>query len=317
MHAGDHFTVAVLVSSPQETLNAAGSIISFPAKLLSVDSVVNTPSILTLWVEQPTFSNALGTVSWTGVVPNPGFTGSTGHILSIGFTAKNTGTATLAFTSSSVLANDGSGTNILTAANPATVSISASTGRPPSSSQPTTETPKPQVIFVQQLQQETVPSAPSGLLSFWAVMPPWVQASILIFIGLATIVFALVILGFGVVVLAWLWSALWHGRYRLLGLLTLPAHAFRNAIFAAGRFFGMAERELKGDIDYSMHHLAGEIKKTSHPESFKQVCIGYFYLLRDVARRFLIRDSSKIQTPKIKTEIDVSTEQAPVDVLED
>ncbi|MDE2173200.1 MAG: hypothetical protein KGJ31_01180 [Patescibacteria group bacterium] len=122
--AGEMFTEVVRVSSTDQALNATAGTINFPTDLLSAVSVSNANSILTLWVQQPTFSNAHGTVKWSGVVPNPGFTGGSGRVLSVRFIAQKTGTANLRFTSSEVLANDGSGTNILTAANPATVFIS-------------------------------------------------------------------------------------------------------------------------------------------------------------------------------------------------
>ena len=124
---GEVFTETVLVSSASQALNATSGTVTFPNNLLSVTSVSEANSILTLWVQQPTFSNYLGTLSWSGVVPNPGFTGTRGRVLSIRFVAKSTGVATIRFSSSEVLANDGNGTDILTAANPTSVSITSST----------------------------------------------------------------------------------------------------------------------------------------------------------------------------------------------
>lgn len=134
--AGEAFTETVSVSSSDQALNATSGTVTFPTDLLSVSSVSNANSILTLWVEQPTYSNYLGTVTWSGVVPNPGFIGAGGRVLSIRFFAKRAGTATIAFSSSEVLANDGNGTNILTAAHPASVSISSSL---PQQSQPSAD----------------------------------------------------------------------------------------------------------------------------------------------------------------------------------
>ncbi|MFZ2072627.1 MAG: hypothetical protein WAV10_03035, partial [Minisyncoccia bacterium] len=53
-------------------------------------------------------------VSFEGVIPNPGFIGTKGRILSITFKVKSTFQAELSFSSASVLANDGLGTNVLT-----------------------------------------------------------------------------------------------------------------------------------------------------------------------------------------------------------
>ncbi len=47
------------------------------------------------------------------MVPNPGFTGSAGRVITINFKAVSQGDAPIRFSSGSVLANDGNGTNIL------------------------------------------------------------------------------------------------------------------------------------------------------------------------------------------------------------
>ena len=120
---GDSFTAAILVSSPDRALNAVSGVIAFPADKLSVTSVSKLNSILTLWIQDPTFSNQDGTVNFSGVIPNPGWTGLRGQIITIQFRALKPGAATVEFSSSAVLANDGNGTNILTAATPGAVSV--------------------------------------------------------------------------------------------------------------------------------------------------------------------------------------------------
>ena len=61
----------------------------------------------------------------------PGFTGSAGKIMTVTFKAKASGSAMLLFTNSSVLANDGNGTNVLTATSTATSTINGVTPVPP------------------------------------------------------------------------------------------------------------------------------------------------------------------------------------------
>ena len=119
---GSAITVTVRVSSTAQAMNASSGEISFPSDLLRVSSVTKGP-VLTLWVQDPSYSNIDGTVQWTGVAPNPGYQGSGGAILSVTFVAKKAGVAQISFGSSQVLANDGSGTNILMAANPASITI--------------------------------------------------------------------------------------------------------------------------------------------------------------------------------------------------
>ena len=113
-NVGQTFSVSVYVSSADQSMNAASGIISFPKDKLNVVSLSKTGSIFSLWVQDPTFSNSAGTITFEGIVLNPGFNGSAGKIITLNFKAKATGNAPLTFSSGSVLANDGKGTNILT-----------------------------------------------------------------------------------------------------------------------------------------------------------------------------------------------------------
>jgi hypothetical protein len=112
---GASFTVGVYISTPSDKpANAISSTVSFPTNLLEVSSVSTAGSIVTLWVANPTYSNANGSVHFEGVIVNPGYNGNAGKLVSITFKAKASGTANVTFPSGSILANDGLGTNILT-----------------------------------------------------------------------------------------------------------------------------------------------------------------------------------------------------------
>jgi Sec-independent protein translocase protein TatA len=104
-------------------MNAVQGEISFPTNRLEVLSISQTNSVISLWVQNPTFSNQDGTIDFGGVSPNPGFQGNGGNIITIRFEAKNSGSAALTFNSGSVLANDGKGTNILTSMGSANFAI--------------------------------------------------------------------------------------------------------------------------------------------------------------------------------------------------
>src|SRR3989344_1514398 len=110
---GSTFSVNVSVESTDQAMNAASGIVSFPWDKLEVVSISKQGSIFSLWPAEPSFSNNQGTVSFEGIVLNPGYTGASGKILTITFRARNTGQANLNFSTGSVLANDGTGTNIL------------------------------------------------------------------------------------------------------------------------------------------------------------------------------------------------------------
>ncbi|HVY56000.1 MAG TPA: hypothetical protein VHC46_09620, partial [Thermodesulfobacteriota bacterium] len=136
---GQTFSARVYVSSLAQAINAVSGTVTFPVEKLQVVSVSKTGSILTLWVQDPSFSNSQGTVSFEGVVPNPGFSGSGGSLVTITFRVVGQGTAQIKFSSGSVLANDGSGTNILKNLYNATYMLSGSTE--PASPAPTVSAP--------------------------------------------------------------------------------------------------------------------------------------------------------------------------------
>jgi len=110
---GETFSVRIMVSSPRQSINAISGVLSFPTDRLQVVSVSKIGSVLSLWVQEPTFSNSQGTVTFEGVVPNPGFAESNGRVLGINFKVSGTGPAEIRMKSGSLLANDGYGTNVL------------------------------------------------------------------------------------------------------------------------------------------------------------------------------------------------------------
>ncbi len=110
---GDSFSVNVLVSSPAQAVNAVSGSLIFPADKLQVTSISKTASVVNFWVQEPAYSNTAGTVDFEGVILNPGFTGGSGRIITISFKAKSSGIASISYSTGSVLANDGSGTNVL------------------------------------------------------------------------------------------------------------------------------------------------------------------------------------------------------------
>ncbi len=142
---GKSVTVSIGVVSSDQAMNAASGVLTFPADKLEVVSVSKTGSIISLWVQEP--SSTASTVNFEGIVLNPGYTGSAGKILSVTFKAKAAGAANLSFSSGSVLANDGEGTNILSGMGKATITITGATEKPetpvspvvpPTENQPTT-----------------------------------------------------------------------------------------------------------------------------------------------------------------------------------
>lgn len=120
---GNIVSVGVYVDTGGKAINNAEATIEFPTDVLEVISVSKKPSIFTLWVEEPSFSNYTGTVSFNGGVANPGFTGGNGSIASITFRAKKAGSASLLFSASAVRQNDGLGTDILSVKNGSSITV--------------------------------------------------------------------------------------------------------------------------------------------------------------------------------------------------
>lgn len=125
VQAGDIVTARVVVNSGGVAINNAEATLMFPSDVLNVVSISKSGSIFSLWVEEPAFSNAAGSITFNGGVPNPGFTGSAGTIISVTFQAKKAGTASLSLSGAAVRANDGLGTNVLQAVNGAQITVSA------------------------------------------------------------------------------------------------------------------------------------------------------------------------------------------------
>jgi len=139
-------------------MNAISANISFPNNLLQVVSLSKTNSIITNWVQEPSFSNTNGTITLEGIVLNPGYQGASGRILSITFKARAVGTAEIVFTSSSVLANDGLGTNILKSIGKAQFIIKSTTITEPGAGEATTPTPKAGAPTAIKIQSPTHPN---------------------------------------------------------------------------------------------------------------------------------------------------------------
>jgi hypothetical protein len=121
---GDTINVVVYVDSGGESINAVSAKVNFSTDTMSASSVSKFGSIINLWAQEPTYSNSGGNASFEGVVLS-GYNGSFGNTATISFKAKSVGVARLSFASASVLANDGSGTDVLTSRGSASFNIEA------------------------------------------------------------------------------------------------------------------------------------------------------------------------------------------------
>jgi len=111
---GNIVNVKVLVGTQGKSINNTEATIAFPADLLEVLSITKSSSIFNLWVEEPKFSNPLGSITFNGGLPTPGYVGEGGEVASITFKAKKTGNASIVFVDAAIRENNGLGTDILT-----------------------------------------------------------------------------------------------------------------------------------------------------------------------------------------------------------
>lgn len=114
---GDTFSVEVRLNTGGVAINAAEGTVLFEQSKMRVISVSKAGSIFNLWTTEPKFDNANGTVDFGGGLPDPGYTGNSGLIITIYFKAigatTEKGYSDTVLVSGAVLANDGQGTNIL------------------------------------------------------------------------------------------------------------------------------------------------------------------------------------------------------------
>ncbi len=122
--------VRLRIDTAGASINAAQATMLFPANLLQVKSISKEGSVFNFWLQDPTFSNDAGTISFIGGTPS-GVSGSSLQVISIIFTTKGVGSAAISFSDGAITAADGTGTNILDALNGATFSISSTVSVPP------------------------------------------------------------------------------------------------------------------------------------------------------------------------------------------
>lgn len=153
--AGKSFTVSIVLNTEGKPVNAADGQLSFSPQELQVVSISRASSIFNLWTEEPSFSNARGTITFSGGSPS-GYKGASGSIAIITFKSLGAGTPKVTFSNGSALAADGMGTNVLTAMNGGTYTIVAESASPAPEYIPPANTPKAPVVTSSTHSDESV-----------------------------------------------------------------------------------------------------------------------------------------------------------------
>ncbi len=157
---GRSFTVSLTADSPQG-FNSGNAVLNFDSTILTVTGVSKVNSAFSLWAVEPSFDNAKGTVSFEGGNTAP-LTGKK-TLLSVTFKTLKEGQAQLSYSSGSILAADGKGTDILGTKGTATFEVSAAAAEPPP---PVSTTPPVPVGPVPDAPEVSVVSHPNEELFY-------------------------------------------------------------------------------------------------------------------------------------------------------
>jgi len=298
-HFGENFIVRVNMTT-DTAVNAVSGTIVFPTEYLEViviDSQSNTDSIIDLWTQKPSFSNAgqNGNINFEGLVLNPGFTGVAGKVIGISFRVKKIGTAKLTFSSFSILANDGLGTNIGGSITPANFSLLPKTNIPPSveelQTQKEAKTIARKITEIEGYLQTLGQPQPNETLRYWQILPFWIQISILALVSIASIILLFAILSFGIIILVWILSNVWRRRKdftRLLKYVILNIKILFGKTLIALR---LAEKEFVDDVYYAIEELKKDLKKAEKHPSFSKITKDYWTSILRIIKRFFTKDS--------------------------
>ena len=172
-YVGDTFFVRLLANIDGLSVNASQAKIYYPTDKLEITNISKSNSIFTLWVEEPQFSSKTGVFTFAGGLPNPGYMGSAGQIITLIFRAKAVGEAEVTLGEEKILANDSHGTDIFSSSRGAKYTIKS---RPQVTPTTTPEVERPTTVVDNQppypfeilVDNEGDPTNPSPLLYFEA-----------------------------------------------------------------------------------------------------------------------------------------------------
>lgn len=127
---GSTFTVTLVLQSPGESINAVSGVLTYPADLLSVVSYSKVGSFISYWPQEPDFSNTTGVLHFDGLLLEKEFSAASGTMLRVTFRVKKSGVATLSFPKAQAFLADGSGKDVVTAANALKLTLGGATVEP-------------------------------------------------------------------------------------------------------------------------------------------------------------------------------------------
>ncbi len=109
---GSEFTADVKMDTEGVGINASQGTISFSPDVLSVLKIDRTNSVFNFWLQEPSFTNSTGRVTFLGGSTS-GFAGTSLEVFRVTFKVKGIGKSDITFIDGAITASDGSGTNVM------------------------------------------------------------------------------------------------------------------------------------------------------------------------------------------------------------
>lgn len=120
INVGQSATVSLYIST-DSAINSGSGIIVLPTTYASATATSKSGSIFTLWTTEPSISGS--SINFGGGLANPGYTGSSGRVISFTVKGKAEGTGLITLNSGQILANNGLGTNLFSGSSNATINV--------------------------------------------------------------------------------------------------------------------------------------------------------------------------------------------------
>ncbi|MGA2417677.1 MAG: cohesin domain-containing protein [Candidatus Staskawiczbacteria bacterium] len=164
---GDQFNADIKIDSEDVGVNAAQATIKFSPAILQVVSIDKTSSVFNFWIQDPTFDNTAGQITFIGGSAS-GLLGKSLQVIRVVFKAKGLGQSDLIFTDGAVTASDGSGTNVLSAMNKSTITVASAA---------TASAAQVQTIERTPITSDTGPAKPAVIVPLYPDPAKWYNTS--------------------------------------------------------------------------------------------------------------------------------------------
>lgn len=173
-NVGDSFSATVRMDTEDAGVNAGQATLTYPIDILEVQSLDKASSVFNFWLEDPSFDNSTGRVSFIGG-SSSGLNGRSLQILKINFKIKGVGDANISFTDTVITSSDGSGASLSTTVKGVSLLVS---GKAENVKIQSTETPPPPVqIERPAAASEKLPIKPVVQVSLYPNKDSWSNVS--------------------------------------------------------------------------------------------------------------------------------------------